>query len=904
MQIREILLLHHSHTDVGYTHPQPVFWELQRRIVDQAIELCERTADRPEASRARWTCETTWPVMHWLSRASGSQIERFRALAKAGQMSIGALPLHLTPLANAPQFAHGLRAVKLLRDELNVPIRAAISNDINGLPWPVTNLLLDAGIETLLMGINIHSGGFPYQRPRWLNWHSPDGRPLLTYNGMHYNTFGRESRYAEGSTATMQDGIDAYLSRLEAAGHPSDFVMLTSTHPVYSDNYPPDPLLATMVGRWNAEERLPLIRFVTPESLLDHYHSQQVDPILNASGDWSDYWNFGAGSSATETRVNRGTARRLATAGMLATAESISTDTTSRSLEAWRNLLLYDEHTWGPDRTVQSINADPIDEQWILKAAHAWRARSLSGLLVRDSLEILCGNDNGGTGPLSVLCFNPSSVPRDSFIRVPKAWTDGTWRHCSSNLQRIEVDRDLWDNSDSFLAGPFHIESHSTVILPLDMLVPACPATGIRAGRNRIETNHHILTYDPVTGNVTGLLDKALAREFVDPDAAWPFFGFVHERPDPAHHDLETAELGRNAYYETHWDRLHSDGDCWHYEWKAERRGAGKLLSLSIEHEPDGISLVTCREAPGVRHDSGGTCPSDGFFGHLPGALIQRIKLCSLRPVIELSATFTKDECRRAESIYFAFPLDLPEWSANYDAAGVPTRWDEEQLEGSCKNWVTTGAWASVHNGSAGVTLATPDAPLVQFGDFGFGRPQGFARHRAKPLLIGWVLNNYWMTNFRPAQPGPIRVRYELTTHGAFDPLVSTRAAALAGSPVEIHPIMGKNAPAARTYLRISNPGVVPLQYAPCDDGGGELLLMLQNVTSETITSEVEFPGVNNCRVFRSNALGETRDLLGATPQFAISLPARATCILRINTEKSAASETSHPLLELWRHAP
>src|SRR5690606_3697327 len=98
-----IYLIHHSHTDVGYTHDQPVLWDLETRFCDEALALADKHADRDGDEAFRWTVETTRALWAWLETASSAQVERFQALEKAGRIEVTAMFANLTPLFDTDQ---------------------------------------------------------------------------------------------------------------------------------------------------------------------------------------------------------------------------------------------------------------------------------------------------------------------------------------------------------------------------------------------------------------------------------------------------------------------------------------------------------------------------------------------------------------------------------------------------------------------------------------------------------------------------------------------------------------------------------------------------------------------------------------------------------------------------------
>jgi len=102
-----IYVMQSAHTDIGFTHPQEQIASMYLDYYDRVLELCRQTEDMPEASRFKWTCETSWQARHYLV-ARPEREEEFLRYARAGQIELTASYLHFTDLIDPDAYRRSL----------------------------------------------------------------------------------------------------------------------------------------------------------------------------------------------------------------------------------------------------------------------------------------------------------------------------------------------------------------------------------------------------------------------------------------------------------------------------------------------------------------------------------------------------------------------------------------------------------------------------------------------------------------------------------------------------------------------------------------------------------------------------------------------------------------------------
>jgi alpha-mannosidase len=794
-RVEEILLLHHSHLDVGYTHSQPVVWELQREFLSQAVDWLEQTADLPEPSRPKWTCEATEPVRRWLAAASEKEIDRFTSLVHQGRIGLSALRWHVTANIDRAGLERLIAGKRELEQHLKTSIRVACQHDVNGVPWPLADVLIDHGVDLYVTAINPHLGRPVQPRPGVFNWQAPSGRQLRVFSGHAYTMFDQLLYAWDDSVDRMAAGWRELQARLLETDYSLPFVYLTSTcSPVMWDNGPPNPFLPELVAKWNERELGPIVRYATFDDLLERVGAVSADGIESLSGDWTDYWSFGLGSMPVATALGR-RAKRLVTAASTL-SDGRPHPTASRATEL---LDLFDEHTFGFWNTADDHPQTQSIET--LKQALAHEGYELASFAVMDALERLAGNPPADRQISAVLLCNASAEAVVVRPELPTSWlgdeppsTSRTYR-----ASRMTYPNRTWEatprGSELQTFGPVELAPLSWKILPIERLPEATEGEAIRhrvettaraglaAGFLSVATDHeprvgivetpaYRLEYDPDSGRILDLRD-ARGRALLSTRPGIDLFSPVCERTDGL------AESRRYAFYLRDLEREKADLSCWN-DWKPVRETARRVTSLRTLEAPGRITLTREFDLSGARR------------------LVQSFTLTADDPVIRVDVKVELEPNQLPHALYFAIPLATSAgWRGLFDSAGATIELDGQQLPGACRNWVTAESFAAIGEERGAVVLLCPDAPLVQFGDFHFGPPLDEVPRPADPLLLAWPVNNYWDTNFPRVETRTIRLRYGFAAVDELDAKTIGSRAARFAQPPYVWPVSGASVPVA-----------------------------------------------------------------------------------------------------------
>jgi predicted small integral membrane protein len=752
-----VKLIHHAHTDIGYTDAQPIIGRRHVQYIDEALALIAR-ADAGDASLRgfRWTSECFWSVENWLRATPASRHAELAEAIRRGNFGLSGTYVHLAEIADDHLIRQSLaRAVTYAR-ALGMPLDTAVSADVNGFGWGYAQALHDCGINNLLVCLHACHGVAPVApRQTPFLWESTRGDRVLVWLGEHYMLgnilglapgaqleydFSSEIKFAAGDASADEvaaERLPRYLAHLEQRGYAFDFVPVHVSG-LATDNSPPSAAIPRFVESWNAQHGHSIrIEMTTASAFSAHVRATVRDsPIYR--GDWPDWWTDGVASAPEPTRHFR--RARLAYEWRRALAASggpaVAADE-ARGIED--ALALYAEHTFGHAQSVLAPWSADVTALAAGKAAYATAASQLAGVSL-DEAFLQLGGDRLRTGrayhyrvtnplPFAVrdctrLTIEPFDQDAPNPVEVVDCATDAIVPHQAAPLLgagSVEVRLNLAAGQSVQLALRRRTRpEHSTSLVVATANQLDSPFVQIRFSAEPGATS-----WRERTSGQSLLAPRALHAPFTPVRDVTPVSG-GDPRIDGDHDQVRVrGTFGLN--------RKGPDARC----------DAGQLAKVTaLEHGPLRATVQ--------------------LEFSLPGCVFYRVLLSVWAdlPRVDAVVRLLKAPTWAPENLYVALPFAAPAadpaelW---IDKPGALLRPAHDLLPGALTDFTSVESGFALVGGNSGIVVATPDAPLLQLGSLAPGARELAGRDRGakRPAYpYSWIMTNFWETNFRAETGG------------------------------------------------------------------------------------------------------------------------------------------------------
>ena len=211
-----VYLIHHSHTDIGYTERQEKIMRYHYDFIRQAIEILDdiHSGKTTGCDGFVWQCENHWQIENFYQMADEELKKKFEAYVRSGEIGLSGNYLNMTELVSAPVLNDSLDKMQAYGKKTGHPIVAGMSADINGLAWGYADALYNHGVRYFYTALHPHHGMFPnYHKTLPYYWEGPSGNRVLMWNGDHYH-LGNEMFFSphSGSAYTIRDELYDHIN--------------------------------------------------------------------------------------------------------------------------------------------------------------------------------------------------------------------------------------------------------------------------------------------------------------------------------------------------------------------------------------------------------------------------------------------------------------------------------------------------------------------------------------------------------------------------------------------------------------------------------------------------------------------------------------------------------------------
>ncbi len=741
----KIHLIHHTHLDIGYTHTQEEVLQRQFSHTYRALDLIDMHRENPEYSQFRWNPEVTWAIKPWYDQATSDDRNRFISMIQSGHIGIDGLYGNLlTGLCRPQELKENFYNAQFFADLAGIPVTSAMITDIPGWNWGLVTALANQGIQYLSAGPN-HFDRIGYTLEELgdapFYWVSPSGkeRVLLYTHGKGYAWF-HTSLNSEGKKNKLTSRrIFSYLHQLEKKDYPYDTVLIR--YNIGGDNGPPDPNISSIVEAWNRTYPQIQIRLSTTSQAMEDFENSYGNILPSKKGDITPYWEDGAFSSARETAIARETSERMS---QIQSLSSILHTSPEEPLfrNTWEQVLLYNEHTWGAYNSISKPDHTFAQSQWEWKKERALFA-------------------SRGSKKLIEIMTQGSFIDQGSYER--------------SLLRSTSTQNKLLEDGNSLCIYNTHQWSLKNTLVTIESShLTATDQQRISLPSQKLTSGSQVYLIDeiPALGHRTYKLSNRLVKTEEDRKIIYPCMiqkntltnGLIKVDIHPTSGTIRSIQYNNTELVDTTTSKKFNQYILLTTKYFGIPKSPKDTQSVSIEIVENGPLVASLRIQRKVPR-----CIN----------MITDISIQANSKNIYLSNTLIRPKTRKKEGIHFEFPFNFSKGKITYDTLWGFAELNKDQLPASNKNFITATRWVDISNkkNQLGVTCILQDAPI-----FKSGNPHKDPRRSGKPEKSGWmkrspvngtiysyVMNNYWMTNYKADQPGATLFRYVFVPHEHFD---------------------------------------------------------------------------------------------------------------------------------------